>query len=289
MLTEKKVQQFFHHLDKNNLSYQKDGALWLRVNSTDSSQDFVLKKQNGETTYFVGDIMYHMTKFDRGFHTIIDVFGADHHNHYLKLRAVLKELNYDVDYFFVDLLQMVKIVRNQQEVKMSKRKGTTLYLHDIKDLHQLNFIKFMIMSRQKGTAFAVDLNLAQKQDRSNPFFYVQYAYARVTQLLYKFYKTNIKHQSVQYQQLSTSHEQNLLLQLHAFNSVIEKATTYREPHLLVNYLLEISRKFHRFYENAPLINAPLSLQKERLSLVRSFLAVFTKVGQILGIQLYAKL
>ena len=285
LLTESKLSAFLKILKDKKLSYVKDGALWMQIDEQDPSQDFVLIKKSGETTYFVGDIMYHIDKFERQYDEIIDIFGADHHYHYLKLNTVLKKLGYDHQRFSVDLLQMVKIVDGNQEVKMSKRSGTSIYLQELIEMVGPNFLKFMLMFRQKGTKFSFDLNLAKKRDASNPLFYTQYAYARSYQLLAKVQSQFKTFQNEQYQHLKTSFEQDLILQLHNFNSILEKATIKREPQMLVAYALKISKKFHVFYENTPVLKSEPTLQKERIHLVLAFSKVLKTVCQILGINL----
>lgn len=238
----------------------------MRLDENSDEQDFVLLKKNRETTYFVGDILYHINKFERGYDKIIDIFGADHHHHYLKLRTVLKRLGYDVQRFSVDLLQMVKIVRDGQTIKMSKRKGTNVYLRDLITLTGTNFLKFMLMFRQKTTKFSFDLNLAKRKDATNPFFYTQYAYARSCQLInkasYQFTST-----LQEYRHLTTTSEQNLLLCLHNFAAMLQRATTKREPQLLVQYLLTVSKSFHVFYEKVPVLQSSPQVRNERLALV----------------------
>lgn len=284
LLTKTKLTTFLARLKTKKMTYEKDGALWVSLDANDRSQDFVLLKKSGETTYFVGDIMYHIDKFERGYDQIINIFGADHHHHYLKLRAVLAKLNYDVSNFATDLLQMVKIVVDKTEVKISKRKGTSVYLSDLVKTTGINFLRFMLMSRQRGTKFSFDVNLASKKDASNPFFYVQYAYARACQLLAKTHQ-QFSAQSQQYQLLNTVDEQNLLLQLHHLHGVLTKATTKREPQTLVHYLLKISKSFHVFYENTSVLQSSPTLKQERTDLVLAFSRVMETVAQLLGITL----
>ncbi len=279
-------QEFLHRLHRQKLLYQKAGATWLKIGDQPSADDFVLFKSSGEATYFLGDLMYHANKFDRGFKICIDLWGADHHAHYLKLQKALAVLKYPAHNYHVNLMQLVKIVRNQQSLKMSKRKGTAYYLHDLYNEVGNDFFKFMLLSSKRNNKFTFDLTLVKQKTTQNPLFYCQYAYARACKLL------TIQHVSLpqtafanaSFAVLNSRSERKLILALHQFPHYLEKAVTFYEPAILIEYVQKLAKAFHLVYENDRIKQiSDLNLKHARLALIKAFTLVFKQIFTLFGI------
>ncbi len=275
---------FLERMRKKKLIYSRDGAVWFKTLQPPCLDNFVLVKGNGEPTYFVGDLMYHEKKFAQNYELIINLLGSDHHHHHLRIRSGLVSLGFDVTRFQVDLLQMVKMVENGQILKISKRQGNSIYLRDLVKEFDLNFLKFMLMFRQRTTKIVFDLSLIKTKNSQNPFFYTHYAYSRCCQILSK-----VDHQLLtpqkNYVWLNDVLEEDLVLALHCFSDVVQKAAKTREPQILVAYALKLSKKFHLFYEKIPVLNAPIHYKKERVHLVFAVFQILQQTLKLLGISL----
>lgn len=281
-------QKFLQKLEKKKLSYKKDGALWFDTSQTDYEQDFVLVKKDGSPAYFLGDIMYHDNKLQRQFKLVIDVFGADHHSHFLKIVTGLKSLGWNSQNVKVDLLQMVKVVRHNQVLKISKRQGTAVSIHHLVKKIGLNFLKFLLISKKKETALIFNFDYLNKAS-PHPFFYIQYSYVRCYQLLQKLTNFKIKNFISGYSLLTNEAEQNLILNLQHFPFLIIKTVKEREPQLLVDFLMKLARNFHHFYQNNSITNASsVALKEQRLALVQAVYQVFTNISKIIGLTLSKK-
>lgn len=280
-------QEFLHRLQQQKLLYKKDGATWLKIGKTPSvDDDYVLFKSSGDATYFLGDLMYHANKFDRGFAMCIDLWGADHHAHYLKLQKALAVLKYPAENYLVNLMQLVKIVRNQQSLKMSKRKGTAYYLHALYNEVGNDFFKFMLLSSKRSNKFTFDIDLVKQKTTQNPLFYCQYAYARACKVLYLHQDFFSKSKQVHASKivLNSPSERKLILSLTEFPHYIEKAATLYEPYVLIEYVQKLAKAFHLFYERDRIkqIN-DFGLKYKRLELTKAFTIVFKKIFTLFGI------
>ncbi len=282
LFTNNYEKRFLHKLKLKDLLYKKDGALWFKI---DGENDFVLIKSNGEATYFFGDLMYHANKFDRKFDYCIDLWGADHHAHYLKIQKALKVLNYPAENYYVNLMQMVKIVRGKETLKMSKRQGTAFYIHDLLKEVGNDFMKFMLLSSKRNNKFTFNLDLIKQRTLKNPLFYCQYAYARACQLIIK-HKHLIKSNLLldQYYLLDTLTEQKLILSLNDFTNHIQKAAQNFEPYVLIEYVQYLCRTFNGFYENNR-VNSAIDndLKIQRLALTKAFCQVFVNIFNLFKI------
>lgn len=275
-------EKFQARLQKDNLSYIKDGALWFKVKQFGLEEDFVLIKKDGSPTYFAGDIMYHDNKFTRGYDYIYNLWGADHHGHSLKIKASMKALGWPVERFDVDFLQMVRVLHKEEIQKMSKRAGTAVYWREFVKFTGKDFARFMMISRQRTTKFVFDLSLLREKNMKNPVFYTQYAHARAFQVLAK--KKNTISFPKTYQHLGkTPSEKDLIVNLYRFPLVNKRVIEKHEPQILVDYLVEISKKFHVFYQQNPILTAPKSLMIERLGLVAAFRQVAANIFKLIGI------
>ena len=280
------LQRFRKKLAANQLIYEKNGATWLKMGAIPSDDDCVLIKSSGEATYFFGDLMYHANKFERGFGICIDLWGADHHAHYLKIQKALAVLSYPAHNYLVNLMQLVKIVRQQKSLKMSKRKGTAYYLHDLYREVGNDFFKFMLLASKRTNKFTFDLDLVKQKSAQNPLFYCQYAYARAhnvlsqTSALFPHLNQTVTRPLT----LNSASERKLILTLVQFPFYVEKAATHFEPYFLIEYVQKLAKAFHVFYENDRIKQiADQNLQQQRLVLTQAFAKVFKQIFTLLGI------
>ena len=172
-------------LTEKGLTYEKEGAIWYRATSFGAEKDEVLVRQNGNPTYFTADIAYHRNKFNRGFSRCIDVWGADHHGHVARMKGAMDAIGLDGSKLDVVLIQLVRLVRDGEVVRMSKRSGKAIQLADLLDEVPIDAARFLFNMREANSQMDFDLDLAVQQDSQNPVYYVQYAHARICSLLQK--------------------------------------------------------------------------------------------------------
>ena len=273
-------KRFLDKLVKQQIIYQKDGATWLQLDKQRFVDDYVLVKKTNEATYFFGDLMYHANKFDRQFDFCIDLWGADHHGHYKKIQKALAVLGYPADNYIVNLLQMVKIVKGGAAVKMSKRAGTSFYFHDLYNLVGDDFLKFIMLSFRRTNQFVFDLARTKQQNERNTLKYLQYAHARACQIIQK--NSALAQQTAKtYHLLTTPTARRLILNLHDFPNVIQKAALSYEPFGLIEYVLVLCRSFNAFYENNRIQGqADSALSLQLIGLVQAFQHVFKTIFKI---------
>ena len=179
----KKVDEALKQLGDNGYTYEKDGALWFRTTDFNDDKDRVLRKQDGSLTYLVPDIAYHDDKYRRGFDMLVNFFGADHHGYIPRLKASMSALHHDPDKLNVDIIQMVRLVSNGEEVKMSKRLGNATTINDLMDLVGVDAARYFFSARALDTHLDFDLDLAVSKTNENPVYYAQYAHARICSIL----------------------------------------------------------------------------------------------------------
>ncbi len=244
--------------------------------------DFVLIKSDGEPTYFAGDLMYHDNKFVRGYKYLYDLWGADHHGHFAKIQAGMRALGWPAENYEVDFLQMVQVLHDEEVQKMSKRAGTAVSWREFVNFVGKDFARFMMISRQRNTKFVFDLSLIKERTIKNPVYYTQYAHARAYQVLEKNqqpFKPLSKYQNLG----QNFYEKDLIVSLHRFPLVIKKITQKHEPQILIDYLIEISKKFHVFHQQNPILKAEPSIAQERVALVKVFQQVAGNIFNLIGV------
>ena len=271
-------------LDSRGLTYQKDGALWLRTSDFGDDQDRVLRKQDGTYTYFLPDIAYHVDKHDRGFDRVIDVWGADHHGYIPRMRAALRALGYAEDFFEVELVQLVKVVRGGDEVKMSKRSGEFVTLRDLCDEVGVDAARYFFLRRRGDSHFVFDVDLAKKQTDENPVFYVQMAHARLSGIFRTAQKDpEAVTGSLDPAALPAPEDGVLLKALEAFPDVVEKAARGREPHRITGYLEDLAGLIHGWYHRTRTVGEAPAIERSRLLLARAARIVIGNGLRLLGL------
>jgi len=279
-----KVEQLLDHLGKAGLTFEQEGALWLRTSDFGDDKDRVLRKTDGSLTYLTPDLAYHMDKHDRGFQTAIDVWGADHHGYIPRMRAALTALGYPPDFFEVAIVQLVKVVKGGEEVKMSKRSGEFVTLRDLLDDVGVDAARYFFLMRRGDSHFVFDIDLARSQTEENPVFYVQMAHARMSGI---FRVANRAPESVQpsasVEDLPAPEDTELLKKLTAFPEVTARAAREREPHRITGYLEELARLAHGWYHKCRVLGEAPNVEAARLTLARATQIVLANGLGVLGL------
>ena len=264
-------------LIKNGNTYEKEGALWFKPkNSDDESEHFVLKRSNGLYTYIVPDIAYHYDKLvTRGFDLAIDVFGADHHGYIPRMRNALEALGLDPNRFHPVIMQMVRLVRDGQTIKASKRSGKAITLSTLLDEIPIDAARYFFCSREANTHLDFDLDLAAEQSSKNPVYYVQYAHARIQSILRQ--NKNATSEAGDYNE---NDERSLIKTIALFPDIIKECTDAFEPTKLTRYAYELASKFHKFYNTCKVSDNPA-----RIELCKATATVLDNIGTLLKVSM----
>jgi len=273
-------------LEERGLTYEQGGALWLRTTQFGDDKDRVLRKSDGSLTYLVPDIAYHVDKRSRGFDRAIDVWGADHHGYVPRMRSVLTALGLPPDFFDVAIIQLVKVVRAGEEVKMSKRSGEFVTLRDLVDEVGVDAARYFFLMRPGDSQLIFDIELAKRQTDENPVFYVQMAHARLSGI----FRTAAglpegASGALDLAALPAPEDQELLKKLGLFPEVVDRAAREREPHRVANYLQQLATAVHGWYHHTRAVGAPEGAPTEqaRLLLARAARTVLANGLALLGI------
>jgi arginyl-tRNA synthetase len=273
-------------LAEKGLTYDREGALWLRTTQFGDDKDRVLRKSDASLTYLVPDIAYHVDKRSRGFDRCIDVWGADHHGYVPRMRSVLSALGYPPEFFDVALLQLVKVVRGGEEVKMSKRSGEFITLRDLVDEVGTDAARYFFLMRPGDSQLVFDVELAKRQTDENPVFYVQMAHARLSGI---FRTAGQAPEEVDgkldLSALPAPEDSDLLKKLVIFPETVEKAARERAPHRITNYLQQLATSVHGWYHHTRAVGAPEGPATEhaRLLVARAARTVLANALAILGV------
>ena len=267
-----KVEETVHELIAHGHTYEEGGALWLRTTTFGDDKDRVMRKSDGTYTYFVPDVAYHLSKWQRGYEHAVTVLGSDHHGSLARVKAGLQALNCGIPKGWPDymLYQMVTVMRGGEEVKISKRAGSYVTLRDLMDEVGRDATRYFLIARKSDSQLVFDVDLARSQSNDNPVYYIQYAHARVCSVLRqaaeKGFTFDQQDGLANLTRLDTEHEQILLTELAKYPELVDTAATHLEPHLLAIGLRELANAFHTYYnsyqflvDDAPLRNARLAL------------------------------
>jgi arginyl-tRNA synthetase len=279
-----KVVQAIETLTNHGYTYQKENALWFKSSDFGDEKDRVLIKADGAYTYFAVDIAYHQDKFKRGFHTLINIWGADHHGYIARLKAALKALcpkNYAQDHNFQIIIgQLVSLFRDGQPVRMSKRTGEIITLNEVIQEIGPDAVRFFLIQKSADTHLDFDLELAKKKTFENPVYYIQYAHARICSILSKAnHQTNTLPTSFNLEEK----ERNLVLLCLQVHEEVYDATLNLTPHKVANYLQNLAKCFHNFYESCPIIKADPDTQQKRLYIIHQVKSTLALCLNLLGI------
>jgi arginyl-tRNA synthetase len=270
-------------LDAAGLTYDEGGALWLRTSSYGDEKDRVLRKQDGSYTYFVPDIAYHLDKHARGFDRAINVWGADHHGYVPRVRGALVALGIPADWLEVSLVQLVKVVRGGEEVKMSKRSGDFVTLRDLYEETGVDAARWWFLMRRGDTHLVFDLTLAAARTDENPVFYVQMAHARLSGIFRNAGTTPDAVTGTLALDALGEIDLELLRKVTAFPEAVARAAREREPHRITGYLEDLARLTHGWYHGCRVLGEPPAVEHARLLLARAARQVLANGLTLLGI------
>ncbi len=268
-------------------AYENEGAIWFRATDFGEGKDEVLVRANGFLTYYAVDIAYHKNKFiDRGFDTVINIWGADHHGHVARLKGALAALGIEPERLEIVLMQLVRLVSGGEVVRMSKRTGKSITLKDLLEDISIDAARFFFNMRQANSHFDFDLDLAVEQSNENPVFYVQYAHARVSSILRLLAEqgTAVKPAAeLSLDLLSTPQEIELMKKLADFPETIRQAANLREPSLITRYAMDLAAAFHGFYAACKVNSEDKALTDARLKLTDSVRTVLKNALTVMAI------
>ncbi|HHV30797.1 MAG TPA: arginine--tRNA ligase [Clostridiales bacterium] len=267
-------------LKDKGLTYEKDGALWYKATSFGAEKDEVLVRQNGNPTYFAADIAYHRNKFRRGFDTCIDVWGADHHGHVARMKGAMNAIGLDGDKLDVVLIQLVRLVKAGEVVRMSKRTGKAIQLADLLDEVPVDAARFLFNMREANSQMDFDLDLAVQEDAQNPVYYVQYAHARICSILKALAAEGIAPRACTDEELALltqPEEIELIRHLSSFTGEIITAAKDYDPARITRYVITLATLFHKFYNACRVKGEDEHLTAARLALCEATSTVICNV------------
>lgn len=275
-------------LKSSGYTYEQDGALWFKATDFGCDKDFVLIRANGFPTYIVPDIAYHYNKLEvRKFDKAIDVLGADHHGYVPRLKAALTALGVDANRLDAVLMQMVRLVRDGEVIKASKRSGKAITLVTLLDEVPIDAARFFFNLREPNSHFDFDLDLAVSESNSNPVYYVQYAYARICSIIRNLEAEGIKYQDCKNDELKllkAPEERELIIHLSQFtDEIIQSALNY-DPARITHYVTELATKFHKFYAVCRVKDNDKELTLARLNLCKATATTIKNVLNMLKIE-----
>ena len=289
LYTSDAVEHTVNTLITNGHTYELDDALWLRTTDFGDDKDRVMRKREGGYTYFVPDVAYHLNKWERGFERVINEQGADHHSTITRVRAGLQGLDKNIPDGWPDyvLHQMVTVMRDGEEVKLSKRAGSYVTLRDLIDEVGRDATRFFLTARAATSQLTFDIDLALSKSNENPVYYIQYAHARICSVQRKaaeqFDTWTPKSGLAHLDKLNQDEEQALALVLSKYPEVVAGATKRLEPHAVANYLRDVAAAFHSFYNAHKIIDDDVSLSLARLALATATQQVIARGLHILGV------
>lgn len=266
--------------------YENEGALWLKTTAFGEEKDEVLVRGNGVPTYFAADIAYHKNKFDRGFRWVINIWGADHHGHVARLKGAVKALGYDSENLDIVLMQLVRLFKGGEIIRMSKRSGEFITLEDLIAEVGKDAARYFFVMRSPDSHLDFDMDLAKSQSTDNPVYYIQYAHARICSILRQLAEKGgamPKAGECNFERLQEQAELDLIRKLVDFPTEISDAAVSLEPHRIARYAHELAGLFHSFYNSHRVMVDDQELQNARLVLVKSVQVVVRRALQLLGL------
>lgn len=275
------VEKVLNSFKTNNNCYIEDDALWLKTSAYGDEKDRVIVKKDGNYTYLLPDIAYHVNKIERGYQKIIDVLGADHHGYIHRLKGSLEILGYDSSILDVEILQMVRLLKDGEELKISKRTGKTITLNDLIDEVGINATRYFFASKSLDTQMDFDLCLAVKNSNDNPVYYIEYANARISKVLNN-YKSTINPKE-KYNTIEEDIAYNIMNKLIRFEDTVISASLKQQPHIICNYAYELASLFHSYYGAYKFITEDKEYTEERLLLLKAIKIVINNSLNLIGI------
>ena len=285
LYTSGKVEAAVKRLIEAGKTYEQDGALWLKSTGYGDDKDRVMRKQDGTYTYFVPDVAYHITKWERGFQKVINIQGTDHHGTIARVRAGLQAANVGIPKGFPDyvLHTMVRVVKGGEEVKISKRAGSYVTLRDLIEWTSKDAVRFFLLSRKPDTEYTFDVDLAVAKNNDNPVYYVQYAHARICSVLAAWGGDRQTLAAVDLSVLNSPQAQALMLLLAKYPDMLSAAADGFAPHDVTFYLRELAACYHSYYDAERILVDDEPVKLARLALVAATAQVLRNGLAVLGV------
>ena len=278
-----RIEECLKILETNGDTYEQDDALYFKTTKYGDDKDRVLIKSNGLYTYFTPDIAYHLDKIDRGYDELIDVLGADHHGYISRLKAAIKALGYDENKLNIKILQLVRLIKNGEEVKMSKRTGKTVTISELIDEVGVDAARYFFSLRSLDSQMDFDMDLATKKGNENPIYYVEYAHARICSILRDAEEKNIQ-MSTKFESSLIDNAYNLISKVYEFVNVVEDAAIKKEPHLITNYLYELASLFHNYYSKERILSEDIELSSQKLAIINTVRITIKNALSLIGVE-----
>jgi len=283
-LHDGKIDAAIKILRDSGAIYEKDGALWLNSTKYGDDKDRVVVRENGVPTYLAADIAYHKDKFERGFGTMINLWGADHHGYICRVKAAMSALGFDADKLKILLLQMVSLYRGGELVKMSKRTGESITLRELMEEVGTDAARYFFLMRSIDSQLDFDLDLAKKQSSENPVYYIQYAHARICSIFRQAEETGLKLEGApKFSMLVTESEIDLINKIFEYPEEVEKAATNFAPQTIAKYAYDLAAQFHGFYRDCRILGVDAELAKARLALIKITAHTIKHALNLLGV------
>ena len=275
------VENVLTEFKKKDACYVNEDALWLKTSDYFDEKDRVIVKSDGSYTYLLPDIAYHTDKLNRGFDKLIDVLGADHHGYINRLKSSLKILDKNPDALDIKILQMVRLLKDGEEVKISKRTGKTITLNELIDEVGINAARYFFASKSIDTQMDFDITLATSNSNENPVYYIEYANARISSIL-NSYKGKIP-EIIEYKTIESKTAYDIMNKMLSFKDIVISACQKQEPHIICNYIYELAAMFHSYYGQEKFITDDEEYTKERMALLKAIKIIINNSLNLIGI------
>jgi arginyl-tRNA synthetase len=279
------VDKALETLQAKQRIYESHGALWFKSSDFGDEKDRVVRRDNGQTTYFASDIAYHMNKFDRGFDRVINIWGADHHGYIARVMASLQAMDYPAERLEIQLVQFANLYEKGEKVAMSTRSGEFVTLRELREDVGSDAARFFYVMRKADQHMDFDMDLAREQSSDNPVYYVQYAHARVCSVERQCAEQGVAIElaNAQLELLDSEHEQAVLKQLSLYPDRVLSAAERREPHIVVNYLRDLAQSFHAWYNANKFIVDDAGQRNARIALAFAARQVLRNGLELMGV------
>ena len=281
------VDEALKRLDEKGFLFEQEGNIWFRSTDFGDDKDRVVKRANGQTTYFASDIAYHMNKFERGFETVVNIWGADHHGYITRVKAAIEALGYDPERLVVKLVQFAILYRGTERVQMSTRSGSFVTLRELRDEVGNDACRFFYVTRKADQHMDFDLDLAKSESKDNPVYYIQYAHARICSVLRKLESEGMAWDQAQglesLARLEAEAERDLVTALGKYPETVKNAAANFEPHQIANYLRDLASDYHTYYNGHKMLIDDAELRNARITLSVAVRQVLANGLKILGV------
>ena len=278
-----RIKACLKKMDEMGLTYEKDGALWFKSTEYGDDKDRVLRKSDGTLAYLTPDIANHIYKIERGYPHLLDLWGADHHSYVTRMKLALKALGYPDDTLTVDLIQMVRMVEDGKEVKMSKRTGNAITVRELCEDVGVDAARWFFVSKDVASHMDFDMNLARTKNNDNPVYYAQYAYSRMNSIIHKDGMPAFNKQD-SYERLNDEKEMLMLKMISEFPKEVSGAAASRKPNRMTDYIISFVKVFHSYYNSTRVYNPEdLELTNERLGLIHAAMVTLKNALELIGV------